>query len=73
MYYDVQKIRQFEDGIEMIELNDTLHQGKASQMRSYYTMKWMEYLSELEIELKAILLDRALFVPDLNQYFNKRL
>lgn len=35
-------------------------------------MKWMEYLSELEIELKAILYDRALIVPDLNQYVNKR-
>ncbi|CAD8183529.1 unnamed protein product [Paramecium pentaurelia] len=73
IYYDVQKIKKFENGVEIIELNDALHQGKVSQLHTFYTMKWMEYLSELEIELKAILLDRALIVPDLNQYVNKRL
>lgn len=33
----------------------------------------MEYMTELEIELKAILYDRAYYEPDLNTYVNKRL
>ncbi|CAD8169747.1 unnamed protein product [Paramecium pentaurelia] len=72
-YYDLEKIKKFEEGYEIIELNDALHQGKASQLHTFDWSKWMEYLSELEIELKAILLDRALIVPDLNQYVKKRL
>ncbi|CAD8045417.1 unnamed protein product [Paramecium sonneborni] len=73
LYYDLEKIRRFEEGVEIIELNDGLHQGKSSQLHTYYSMKWMEYLVELEIELKGLFSDRVVIVPDLNQYVTKRL
>ena len=37
-----------------------------------YCYYWMKYLTELEIELKGIILGRAVFNPDISQYVNKR-
>lgn len=34
--------------------------------------RWMPILLELEIEIKALLLNKANIHPDFNTYFNKR-
>lgn len=59
----------------MIEIiNQTLMNYKAVLYKIWIGIlpRWMPILLELEIEIKAILLNKADIHPDFNTYFNKR-
>ncbi|CAD8081645.1 unnamed protein product [Paramecium sonneborni] len=70
--YNLERIVELEQTNVNLNINDKDHQSDINELQSSITPRWMPILLELEIEIKALLLNKANVQPDLNTYFNKR-
>ncbi|CAD8161453.1 unnamed protein product [Paramecium pentaurelia] len=70
--YDLNRILELEQTDVILNINDRDHQSDINELHSSIMPRWMPILLELEIEIKAILLNKGNIHPDFNTYFNKR-
>lgn len=72
IFYDLNRVLELEQTGVTLNVNDRDRQSDINELQSSIMPRWMPILLELEIEIKAILLNKANIHPDFNTYFNKR-
>ncbi|CAD8080232.1 unnamed protein product [Paramecium sonneborni] len=70
--YNLDRIIELEQTGVFLNINDKDYQSDINELQNSIFPRWMPILLELEIEIKAILLNKVNVQPDLISYFNKR-